>query len=115
MWHQSFFQFEQRLSESSVFPGIARIWLERFNMPEQRFGVVLVEIKNNQVESWLRRGVLAGKSVAEPFEFSLQELVSWLTLSSLQPRTVVAPSYRLIEPEVGLRFVAKYLLGLLLE
>ncbi len=72
---------------------------------------VRLEIKNNQVEFRLERGVLTGKSVAEPFEFSLHEFVSWLTLNCLQPRTVPAPSYRLVEPEVGLRFVAKDLLG----
>ena len=100
MRHQSFFQFEQRLSQSSVFPSIARVRLERFNVPEQSFGVVCVEIKNNHAESGvLEEGLaLAGESATEPFEFSLYEFVSRFSVSELQWSAASESGFRLGQP-----------------
>lgn len=47
MRHQSFFQFEQRLSQSSVLARVVRARLEFFNVPEKGFRIVCVENKNN--------------------------------------------------------------------
>ena len=81
---QSFLQFLQRFSQSSVLASVARTRLEFFNVPEQGFRVVCVEIKNNHVESWAwRRGTSAGESVTELFKLSLYEFVSRLSLSLL--------------------------------
>ena len=51
MRHQSFVQFQQRFSQSSVLARVARARLEFFDVPEQDFGIVNVQVKNNHVES----------------------------------------------------------------
>ncbi|NMN74689.1 hypothetical protein AF70_00002050 [Pseudomonas sp. KD5] len=117
MRHQSFLQFQQRISQSSVLARVVRARLEFFDVPKQGFAVVLVEIKNNHVEPGdLEEGVAsAGVSVAEFFKLSLYEFVSCFTVSRLQPRAFNSPRHRLGEPEIGLRFVAKNNLGMALD
>lgn len=117
MQRQSFSQFQQCLTQSSILARVPRVRFECFDVPEQRVGIVCVEIKNNHVESGvLEEGVAsAGVSVAELFEFCLHEFVSLFSMSELQWCTSTEGVFRLGQPTVGFCFVAKYKLGLALD
>lgn len=58
---------------------------------------------------------LADESVTESFEFSLYQFVSRFSVSELQWRATSKSGFRLGQPYVGFRFVAKDLLGLALN
>jgi hypothetical protein len=113
MRHQSFFQFEQRFSQSSVLARVARCRSELLGMSEQGFAAVCIEIKKNHVESGdLEEGLaLAGEPVTELFEFSLHEFVSRFSESELQWGDSTESSFRLVQPGIGFVFVAKDLLS----
>jgi len=106
-------QFKQRITQSSVFPGVACRWLELLDMPEQGFAVVRIEIKNNHVESgfWRMGLVLTGVPVTDSLKFSFNEFVSLFSESELQWCATTEGDFRLGQPGVGSGFVAKDLLS----
>ncbi len=58
---------------------------------------------------------LAGESVTEFFKLSLYEFVSLFSVNELQWCASTEGVFRLAQPSVGLGFVAKDLLGLVLN
>ncbi len=53
--------------------------------------------------------------MTEPIEFCFHDFISHLTESQLQPRAITCLCCRLAQPMIGFFFVAKDLLGLVLN
>jgi len=114
--YKGFLQSEKRILQSSVFSHIARTRLEFFNVPEQGFGIICVEIKNNHVEfGGGGRGALASESVTEFFKLSLHQFISYFSVSELQWYGTTESDFRLTQPHICFCFVAKDLLGSALD
>lgn len=57
----------------------------------------------------------AGESVANPFKLSFYQLIPCFIVSEFQWCAISEACIRLVQPDVGLHFVAKYRLGLMFD